>query len=129
MGGPLSLVSNNFPVVIQTDMQLKPQQCGGPVLDLDGRAIGLSIARADRTRSFLIPASRIAEVLGKPPTDPALAQLPQQSGRQQVAQPPRAPEPRAVPMNPNSVDLLRRHLEEMGQLLERMDKEMEELRD
>ena len=30
-------------------------------------------------------------------------------------------------MNPGSVDRLRRHLEEMGSLLERMDREMEEL--
>lgn len=134
MGGALSLVGNNFPVVIQTDMQLKPHQCGGPVVDLDGKAIGLSISRTDRTRSFIIPASRIAEILGKKPTDPALAQLPDPRGGQQVArgpggQPPRARQPRAVPMNPGSVDRLRRHLEEMGALLERMDREMEELRD
>lgn len=133
MGGALSLVGNGFPVVIQTDMQLKPQQCGGPVLDLDGKAIGLSIARTDRTRSFILPASRVEEILGKKPTDPALAQLPDRRGRQQVAQaspqPPRAQRPRAVPMNPGSVDRLRRHLEEMGALLERMDREMEELKD
>ncbi|MBK1826114.1 S1C family serine protease [Haloferula rosea] len=132
MGGPLSLVSNNFPVVIQTDMQLKPQQCGGPVLDLDGRAIGLSISRTDRTRSFIIPASRVMEVLGKKPVDPALATLPQQAGpqaRQRVVRPQQAPRPRAVPMNPGSVDRLRRHLEEMGELLERLDREVEELRE
>jgi S1-C subfamily serine protease len=122
-------VGNNFPVVIQTDMQLKPQQCGGPVLNLDGQAIGLTISRTDRTRSFIIPASRIAEILVNDPTDPALAAAPEPSGRQQVAQPPRAPQPRAVPLEPGSVDRLRRALEEMGSLLERMDREMEELED
>jgi len=129
MGGPLSLVGNNFPVVIQTDMQLKPQQCGGPVLDLDGTAIGLSISRTDRTRSFIIPASRVSEILGKKPMDPALASAPQQAPRRRVVQQAPAPRPQAVPMNPGSVDRLRRHLEEMGSLLERMDQEMEELRD
>jgi hypothetical protein len=37
------------------------------------------------------------------------------------------PRPQAVPMNPGSADRLRRHLEEMQTLLERMDREMEEV--
>ena len=43
------------------------------MIDLDGQVVGLAIARATRTRSFVIPASRVSELLKQNPTDPALA--------------------------------------------------------
>ena len=52
----LSLVHEGFPRVIQTDLRVGREQCGGPVVDLDGNVVGIGIARADRTRSFVIPA-------------------------------------------------------------------------
>ena len=30
--------------------------CGGPLVDLDGAAVGLNIARAGRTESYALPA-------------------------------------------------------------------------
>ncbi|MFC7335693.1 S1C family serine protease [Haloferula chungangensis] len=123
MGGPLSVVGSGFPTVIQTDMQLKPNQCGGPVVDLKGNVIGMTISRTDRTRSYILPASDVAAILGKESTSPELAEIPGRND-QQLTMRQNQSRPRAVPMNPGSADRLRRHLEEMQSLLERMDLEM-----
>ena len=35
---------------------------GGPLLDLDGRCIGMNIARANRAESFAIPVENLREL-------------------------------------------------------------------
>ena len=35
---------------------------GGPVLDLQGRAVGMNIARANRAETFAIPAKELREL-------------------------------------------------------------------
>ncbi|MGB6221890.1 S1C family serine protease [Haloferula sp.] len=124
MGGPLSVVGTGFPTVIQTDMELKPNRCGGPIVDLQGNVIGMSISRTDRTRSFILSASVVRSILGQEGTSPELAEVPKRGGRQLAGGGNR---PRAVPMNPGSADRLRQHLEEMQTLLQRMDREMAEI--
>jgi serine protease Do len=44
---------------------LQAAQCGGPVVDLDGRAIGLNIARADRTASYAIPSATVRKLVAE----------------------------------------------------------------
>jgi len=39
-----------------------PSKVGGPLLDLQGQALGLVIARADRYPTYAIPADSILEV-------------------------------------------------------------------
>lgn len=63
MGGALSNRRADFPAVIQHDMVLSPGECGGPVVDLSGKVVGLNIARAGRTESFLVPAGAIAPLI------------------------------------------------------------------
>ena len=63
MGGSLSLRRFNFPTVFQHDTLLEPDECGGPLLDLRGRVLGVNIARSGRTESYAIPADVIAKVL------------------------------------------------------------------
>ena len=63
LGGPISARRSGFPRAIQHDTVLEPNQCGGPVVDLEGRAIGLNIARAGRVASYAIPASDIRPML------------------------------------------------------------------
>ncbi|MFI5380275.1 MAG: S1C family serine protease [Tepidisphaerales bacterium] len=63
MGGPLSLRNNGFPDIFQHDTVLKPADCGSPVVDLDGKAIGINIARAGRTESYAIPADVVKAVV------------------------------------------------------------------
>lgn len=63
MGGPLSFRRDDFEAVYQHDTVLRPEQCGGPLLNLDGEAIGINIARASRTSSYALPADLIVKRL------------------------------------------------------------------
>lgn len=129
MGGPISQVRDSFTQVIQTDMRPKPNQIGGPVVDLKGRAIGITMARADRTRSFVMPAAAIEELLKKEGSNPAIAQVrsedPQPSLTARGSAPPNmAPQGRAMPRDGAR---MRRHLSDMQRLMEHMRMEMDAL--
>lgn len=63
LGGRLSVRRFGFPTALQHDTVLRPTDCGGPVVDLDGRVVGFNIARAGRTESYAIPASAVHEVV------------------------------------------------------------------
>jgi serine protease Do len=65
LGGQLSERRAGFGVVIQHDSILKPSECGGPIVDLDGKAIGLNIARAGRVESYALTASVVREAVKK----------------------------------------------------------------
>ncbi len=56
LGGKLSERRSNFDKVLQHDSVLRPTDCGGPLVDLDGRAVGLNIARAGRVESYALTA-------------------------------------------------------------------------
>jgi serine protease Do len=56
MGGELSLRRDGFDAVFAHDTVLRPTDCGGPLLDLTGRAVGLNIARSARTETLALPA-------------------------------------------------------------------------
>ena len=134
MGTTLSLVRSGFPAAIQTDMQLERDRCGGPVVDLDGKVVGIAIARADRTRSFLIPAAHLTKILASDPASVEAARLAMEKEEQDrqaaVAQnqgdgEDQRPAPRMVPMKRQSAEALRRHLTDMERLMERMREEMD----
>jgi serine protease Do len=63
MGGQLSRRRTGFEFVFEHDSVLRPEDCGGVIVDLDGRAVGLNIARAGRVSSFALPISVIRPVL------------------------------------------------------------------
>lgn len=63
MGSTLSERRTGFPRFFQTDAVVKPIDCGGPLVDLEGRVVGLTIARAGRTESHAIPAETVKELL------------------------------------------------------------------
>lgn len=63
LGGEISRRSSGFPTVIQHDSTLKPQECGGPAVNIDGQIVGINIARSGRTESLMIPSSVVLEVL------------------------------------------------------------------
>ena len=62
-GGTVSKRHNNFASALTHDTVLQAAECGGPVVDLDGRTIGLNIARADRTATYAIPAGAVRKVV------------------------------------------------------------------
>ncbi|MEM6472313.1 MAG: PDZ domain-containing protein, partial [Planctomycetota bacterium] len=61
--GPLSDIRSGFETVLQHDTVLKPEQCGGPLIDLSGRAIGLNIARAGRVETLALPALEVQSLV------------------------------------------------------------------
>ena len=63
MGGQLSGRRSGFPAAFQHDTVLSPENCGGPIVDLDGRVVGINIARAGRTESYALPAEFVLSIL------------------------------------------------------------------
>jgi serine protease Do len=59
--GPLSQRRSGFPLAIQHDCVLRPNQCGGPLVDLDGNIVGINIARADRVSSLALTAGVVQQ--------------------------------------------------------------------
>lgn len=127
MGGPISQVADEFPSAVQTDMRPRPDQIGGPVVNLRGEVVGISLARADRTRSFFMPSAEVESLLARPSQDPKQARtrepdafarrsMPLPSGRE-IEGAPRHRRP--------SEERLREHLSEMQQLMDFMRREME----
>jgi hypothetical protein len=126
MGGPISEVRDSFSHVIQTDMRPDPNQIGGPVVDLHGHAIGITMARADRTRSFVMPAAALEDLLKSKGKDPALAQV-----RRPEEAAPLPARRMIVPRQSRQVDprRMRRHLEDMQRLMDYMRDEMDGIDD
>ena len=63
MGGRLSNRRADFPAAIQHDTVLRPNDCGGPLVDLSGKVVGINIARAGRTETYAIPTEVIRPLL------------------------------------------------------------------
>lgn len=63
MGSELSGRRTGFPSVLQTDMVISPKDCGGPVVDLNGKVLGVSIARAGRVETWILPSEAIRPLL------------------------------------------------------------------
>ncbi len=127
MGTELSRVRTAFPSAIQSDMRPRPDQIGGPVVNLEGEVVGITLARADRTRSFFMPASRIEDLLAKPGTDPSLVsvrepgQVARMEARPRNLRQPQGQAPR------QTQERLRQHLTDMQRLRQFMQGEMEML--
>jgi len=70
MSGRMSHRRAGFPQAIQHDTVLSPEMCGGPVVDLSGKAVGVNIARAGRVETYAVPADTakllIRELRGGP---------------------------------------------------------------
>ena len=67
MTGPLSDKRSGFPSIVQHDIPLLPNQCGGPVVDLNGHCVGINVARAGRIKTYAIPANIVRDLLASVP--------------------------------------------------------------
>jgi serine protease Do len=65
MGGAISERRSGFERVIQHDAELRPEQCGGPVVNLKGEVIAVNIARAGRIETYALPASLVRDKLAQ----------------------------------------------------------------
>lgn len=59
----ISDVSSGFGHVLAHDGIVWPEQCGGPVVDLDGEAVGINIARYDRTATHALDPKTVMKAV------------------------------------------------------------------
>jgi serine protease Do len=64
-GGPFSDRRWGFATVIPHDLAIAPTDCGGPLVDIDGRCQGLNIARALRVTSYALPPRVVQDTIEK----------------------------------------------------------------
>lgn len=131
MGSRLSRVRDGFSLAIETDMVLEPAQAGGPVANLRGEVVGISLSRAGRTRSYVMPGRMVDQILAAEPMEPVAAAMSQQEQRELRNQafqareaPPRA---RVVPMDEDEFEKMKRHQGDATKLSERIRSELEAL--
>lgn len=65
MSGDYSKRRDSFPRVLQTDIPFSARNIGGPLLNMDGKCVGMNIARANRAESFAIPVEDLKKVLAE----------------------------------------------------------------
>ncbi len=70
MGNKMSSRRDRFPMVYQSDMTLLPECAGCPVIDLEGRLVGMALSRAGRMETYILPAWVVREL-----TDQTLAEV------------------------------------------------------
>jgi S1-C subfamily serine protease len=118
MGGHrYSRVVEDFGRVMQTDMQIEPEDCGAPVVDLDGKVVGVALARAGRIKTFILPTADIKALLegeaAEP--DPAGLALRWDDGKPEDFE-------RAEVKQGDPMERMKRHMEDMEHLLEELDR-------
>ncbi len=129
MGSRLSRVRDGFSQAVETDMVLEPEQVGGPVANLKGEVVGVTLARAGRTRSYMMPAQAIEDLLKTDTVDPTLAAIQEQPERPLVsrAQEARPMRPSGPPLDADDLEKMKRHSGDMGKLMERIQSELDAL--
>jgi serine protease Do len=63
LGSKLSKRRGGFSAVLQHDSVVESPNLGGPLVDLDGRVVGLNISRAGRVMTYAIPSEVIQATL------------------------------------------------------------------
>ena len=81
LGTELSDRAEGFDMAIQHDTVLQPWQCGGPLVNLEGKAIGLNIARAGRVATYALPSSLVRQIISELRSRPPSAVKGQQQTR------------------------------------------------
>jgi serine protease Do len=61
--GEVSRRAEGFEQAIEHDTVLQPWLCGGPLVNLDGKAIAINIARASRVSTYALPAKLAKRIL------------------------------------------------------------------
>jgi serine protease Do len=89
MGSLPSQRAEDFELAIQHDTVLQAWQCGGPLVNLEGKAIGLNIARAGRVASYALPADLVRQAIHQLTTKAQAAE--RTTGNLKTSQPLQAP--------------------------------------
>lgn len=63
MGSSLSGNASGYPKAVQSDLTIDANECGGPVVDVDGRIVAITIARAERVSTYMVPGKVVSDLL------------------------------------------------------------------
>lgn len=63
MGTELSERRTGYERALQTDLPIRPEECGGPVVDLGGKVVAITIARAGRTATYALLAEDVRRLV------------------------------------------------------------------
>lgn len=63
LAGEMSSRRTNFPEALQHDTVLKPEDCGGPLVNLEGEVVGINISRAGRIESYALTPALVLPLL------------------------------------------------------------------
>jgi serine protease Do len=64
-GGPFSEQRFGYPKVLPHDTVLNPRDCGGPLVDTSGRAVGLNISRSLRISTYALLPGDVERIVTK----------------------------------------------------------------
>jgi serine protease Do len=128
MGGALNRIRDSFSRVVQSDMKIKSDQIGGPVVDLEGRVVGITMARADRTRTYIMGSKAVMDLLKSKTDTVAEARIKTEKLKTELAEQNRVilPEMRRE-AKPRDLPRMRRHLSDIERLLGRANRELDDL--
>jgi serine protease Do len=63
LGTEVSQRAEGFEQALEHDTVLPPWLCGGPLVNLEGKALGLNIARASRVTTYALPSTLVKRIL------------------------------------------------------------------
>jgi len=103
MGVGVSRRHDDFPAVLQHDGVVRPSECGGPVVDLSGKVVGINIARGGRTETYAVPTSVLLGLMydlmsGNLAPEPAEEEQPQPAEQEKSSPGAAQPKPEAKPV-------------------------------
>ncbi len=61
--GKISKATSGYAMVVQHDVPILPQECGGGVFDLSGKCVGVNVSRASRSRTYAVPGRVVSRLL------------------------------------------------------------------
>lgn len=70
--GDTSNRQNGFDLVLQHHIPLAPNQCGGPLVNLEGKVVGLNIARVTRNEAYALPTEVVLQAIERLKQDAGL---------------------------------------------------------
>lgn len=115
MSGPLSSRQSGFPEALQHDIPLPPSMCGGPLLDLGGRCVGINVSRAGRVKTLAIPAGDVRNLLSEVDEVALVAAAKEAAEKERAA------------LNAKEREEIRKVISEVREKLEGLEKTLEEM--
>jgi serine protease Do len=127
MGSILSRRRKNFPSSFQHDSMLNSKTCGGPIVDLSGKVVGINIARAGRVSSLALTAASVQPVIARLKSGELSPEIVNKAKIDAIDAELKEIETKLGKLPENKIDLERKYNVEKARL-EELEKSMEDLK-